>query len=105
MYLIVSIDNWHSTEKKGIETTLLISHPNYCTSLTISSRWAVIRDEGDISSGPLHTAGAEAVGAEAVGDIVDDVTPDNPRRPRRMRRKNVLYQGDWWVDHGGKENE
>ena len=59
-------------------------------------------------TGGLTSTGAEAVSTEAVGDIVDDVTLDDPgltRPPRRMRRKNVLYQGDWWVDHGGEEDE
>ena len=58
------------------------------------------------TGGLTSTAGAEAVRTEAVGDVVDDVTPDAPgltHRPRRMRRKNILYQGDWWVDHGGEE--
>ena len=55
----------------------------------------------------LDQASAD-VQIEAVGDVIDDVTPDDPgltHRPRRTCRKNVLYQGDWWVDHGDDKEE
>ena len=61
-------------------------------------------DTGGLSS----TAGVEAVHVEAVGDVIDDVTPDvtEPlRRTQRARRKNVRYQGDWWLDHSGNDEE
>jgi hypothetical protein len=60
------------------------------------------------TGGLTSTAGAENVYTEAVGDVIDDVTPDVPgplRRTQRARRKNIRYQGDWWLDHGDDEEE
>jgi len=60
------------------------------------------------TGGLTSTAGAEDVNTEAVGDVIDNITPDVPgplRRTQRSRRKNVWYQGNWWIDHGDEEEE
>jgi hypothetical protein len=59
------------------------------------------------TGGLTSTAGAEDVLTEAVGGV-DGVIPVGPgltRRPHRMRRKNVLYQRDWWVDRGDEDGQ
>jgi hypothetical protein len=52
-------------------------------------------------------AGAEDVHTKAVGNVIDDITPDTTQpsvcRTHRARRKNVRYQGDWWLDYGDSE--
>ena len=83
---------------------VMANHHDQGSEVETSEYIYTTNDTGGLTS----TAGAEAISTKAVGDIVDDVTPDDPgltRRQCRMRRKNVLYQGDWWVDHGGEEDE
>ena len=53
------------------------------------------------TGGLTSTAGSESILVEAVDDVVVNVTPDVTAsgRGRRVRRKNVLYNGKWWHDH------
>jgi len=58
-------------------------------------------------TGGLTTmAAAEDALVELVNDVVVDVTPqDDPRPTRRNRRRNVLYNKDWWADSRNSDDE
>ena len=58
------------------------------------------------TDGLMSTAVAEDTLIESVDGVVVDVTPEDDTRPtRRIRRRNVLYNKDWWADSRGSDDE
>lgn len=56
--------------------------------------------------GLVSTADAEETLIEAVGEeIIDTTASTSLTRARRMRKKNVCYDKDWWHDHADEKED
>jgi hypothetical protein len=75
---------------------------NPSSSLSDLAQVYVPNDTGGLTT----TAAAEDTLVESVNDVVVDVTPqDDPQPTCRNRRRNVLYNEDWWADSRGSDDE